>query len=140
MVWTEKPFVHEHVTSFLHVPLNMDAKMRHAMGLLEAAKAQPAQALILADDSSPWGSEVYVEATGPVPGAEMATISGTFLTQVFDGPFSRMGRWADEMRRHVAASGRRLRKLYFGYTTCPKCAKAYGHNYVVVFAQVDPAA
>jgi hypothetical protein len=29
-----------------------------------------------------------------------------------------------------------LKKLYFSYTTCPACAKAYGKNYVVLFAQV----
>ncbi len=27
-------------------------------------------------------------------------------------------------------------ELYFFYTTCPKCAKAYGKHYVVLFAQV----
>lgn len=25
----------------------------------------------------------------------------------------------------------------FHYTTCPKCAKLHGHNYVVAFAQVE---
>jgi len=33
-----------------------------------------------------------------------------------------------------------LDKLYFGYTTCPSCAKAYGKNYVVLFAKVDDRA
>lgn len=27
-------------------------------------------------------------------------------------------------------------ELYFHYTTCPKCAKKYGHNYVVLFTEV----
>ncbi|WP_455707283.1 hydrolase [Mesorhizobium sp. ORM8.1] len=27
--------------------------------------------------------------------------------------------------------------VYFFYTTCPKCAKAYGKNYVVGIATVD---
>lgn len=27
-------------------------------------------------------------------------------------------------------------KYYFHYTSCPKCAKIYGHNYVVAFAKV----
>lgn len=41
----------------------------------------------------------------------------------------------------MAGKGRTLEKLYFGYTTCPKCAKAYGKNYVVLFAKVgEPAA
>jgi len=28
------------------------------------------------------------------------------------------------------------RKLYFFYTTCPRCAQKYGKNYVVILAQV----
>jgi hypothetical protein len=44
------------------------------------------------------------------------------------------------MRDHVAARGRTLERLYFGYTTCPKCAKAYGKNYVVLFAKVSAPA
>ena len=27
-------------------------------------------------------------------------------------------------------------EVYFYYTTCPKCAKHYGHNYVVGFAEI----
>ena len=32
--------------------------------------------------------------------------------------------------------GKVAKQLLFYYTTCPKCAKAYGKNYVVLFAQV----
>ncbi|MHC1707784.1 MAG: hydrolase [Bacteroidales bacterium] len=28
------------------------------------------------------------------------------------------------------------KKTYFYYTTCPKCAKAYGKNYVVSLVEV----
>ena len=40
------------------------------------------------------------------------------------------------MKKYVAAKGKALRKLYFYYTTCPKCAAKYGKNYVVLLAQV----
>ena len=36
----------------------------------------------------------------------------------------------------VKARGKSLQKLYFFYTTCPKCAKKHGKNYVVLLAQV----
>jgi hypothetical protein len=29
-----------------------------------------------------------------------------------------------------------MEKLYFYYTMCPKCAKAYGQNYTVILAKV----
>ena len=69
----------------------------------------------------------------------MAKLSGTFLSKVYDGPFNEVRMWTEDMKRHVAAAGRTLEKLYFAYTTCPKCAKAYGHNYVVLLARVGDA-
>jgi hypothetical protein len=64
-------------------------------------------------------------------------VSGTFLTKVFEGPFRSAPRWVEQLRDYVATRGMKLEKLYFGYTTCPKCAKAYGKNYVVLFAKVQ---
>ncbi len=66
----------------------------------------------------------------------MQELSGTFLTRVFEGPFRNAGRWAKDMEAFVLEKGRKLKKLYFGYTTCPKCSEAYGKNYVVLFAKV----
>ena len=40
------------------------------------------------------------------------------------------------MAGYVKAKRRELKKMYFFYTTCPKCAKVYGKNYVVLFAKV----
>ena len=41
------------------------------------------------------------------------------------------------MTEYVQAKGKTMKKLYFSYTTCPKCAKVYGKNYVVLFGQID---
>jgi len=72
-----------------------------------------------------------------IPGVETVRLDGTFLTRVFEGPFRNAGRWIEEMNEHLAAQGRRPRKIYFFYATCPKCAKHFGRNQVVLFAQVD---
>lgn len=137
--WDNKLFLRDHVVSFLHIPLNMGRRMVKDVALIEAAGAEPAQRLMLADESSPWGSELYIDVTKPVPGAKMETISGTFLTKVFEGPYSQMGKWAEEMKSYVFAKDRELEKLYFAYVMCPACAKAYGANYVVGFAKVKEA-
>lgn len=135
--WDDKLFLKDHVVSFLHVPLNMGARITKDVALIEAAGAKSEQQLMLTDDASRWGSELYIDVTRPVPGAKMEHLSGTFLTRVFEGPYSQMGRWAEEMKAYVAAKGHSLQKLYFGYVMCPACAKAYGKNYVVGFAQVQ---
>ncbi len=66
----------------------------------------------------------------------MATISGTFLCKVFEGPYQNMRKWIQEMSAFVESKGKKPQKLYFYYTTCPKCAKKYGKNYVAILAQV----
>ena len=137
ITWVDKMFVKDHVTSFFHMPLNMGAKVVKNMKLIEKANAGSTQQLMLTDEKSLWGTDIYIDVSQTVPEAQMATISGTFLTKVFEGPYKNAGKWAGEMSDYVKSLGKELKKMYFSYTTCPKCAKAYGKNYVVLFAQID---
>lgn len=136
VVWKDKLFVKDHVTSFLHIPLNMGGKIVKNMGLIEKANAKAAHQLMLTDEKSIWGADIYIDVAKAVAGAQMATLSGTFLTKVFEGPYQNVGKWAQIIAEYVKSKGKRIEKLYFSYTTCPKCAKAYGKNYVVLFAKV----
>jgi len=92
--------------------------------------------LWLAYDPSPWKSEHFIYVTKEVPGAENVKISGTFVTMVFDGPYNSVPKWIKKLNEYLTGKGKRSKKTYFYFTTCPKCAKKYGHNYVVAFAQV----
>jgi len=46
-----------------------------------------------------------------------------------------MRKWIVEMKGFVQSKGKDIQKPYF-YTTCPKCAKKYGKNYVAILAQI----
>jgi hypothetical protein len=135
--WHDKVFVKDNVASFLHIPLNMGAKIVKNMNLIAKAEANSPYQLMLTDEKSMWGSDIYIDVAKDVPDAKMAKLSGTFLTKVFEGPYKDAGKWAKEMAEYVKGKGKEMKKLYFSYTTCPKCAKAYGKNYVVLFAQVN---
>jgi hypothetical protein len=137
IVWKDKMFVKDRVTSFLHIPLNFGQKIVKNMKLIDAAKAQSPYQLMLTDENSLWGADIFIDVAKKVPGAQMTTLSGTFLTKVFEGPFQNVGKWAKETEEYVKNKNKRLKKMYFSYTTCPKCAKAYGKNYVILFAQVN---
>lgn len=137
IVWKDKIFVKDHITSFLHIPLDIGKKITKNMELIERAGAKAPHQLMLTDEKSLWGADIYIDVSKEVPGAQMATLSGTFLTKVFEGPYQNVGQWAREMKEYVGNKGKNLKKLYFSYTTCPKCAKVYGKNYVVLFAQID---
>jgi hypothetical protein len=136
VVWKDKIFVIDHVMSFLHIPINMGAVITKNMALIEKAGAVSKVQLMLTDEKSLWGADVYIDVSKPVPGVKMTTLSGTFLTKVFEGPYQDAGKWVAQMLRYVRGKEKELQKLYFSYTTCPKCAQAYGKNYVVLFAKI----
>jgi hypothetical protein len=137
ITWKDKIFVKDHVTSFLHIPLNMGKKIVKNLKLIEKANAKAPHQLMLTDEKSLWGSDIFIDVVKDVLGAQMATLSGTFFTKVFEGPYQNVGKWAQEMNEYMESKNKKIKKLYFSYTTCPKCAKAYGKNYVVIFAQIN---
>ena len=42
----------------------------------------------------------------------------------------------NQMTNSVREAGYTLQQIYFYYATCPKCAKYFGKNQVVLLAQV----
>jgi hypothetical protein len=137
VTWEGKQFLKARVRSFFHIPLNFAAVMKRSMATIEAAGAAPDEMVILSDENSLWGADVYVAIGKDIPGAKTSTLSGTFLTKVFEGPFQNLRNWIQEMKSFVKDKGKAFHKLLFFYTTCPKCAKKYGKNYVVILAQVQ---
>ncbi|MCK4608403.1 MAG: hypothetical protein KAT71_02895 [Gammaproteobacteria bacterium] len=135
ITWDNKKFVQDQVKCFMHIPIDMAAKMKHNMELIKAADAKPEKFFMLTDDSDS-NMDIYIEVTKEVPEANNTIISGTFLTKVFEGPFLDHGKWVKEMQQYVIDQGKKLEKLYTFYTTCPKCAKERGKNWVVLFAKI----
>ena len=136
LIWKDRKFVKDRVRSFLHIPLNFGSVMVRNMQKIEAAGAKADEAIVLSDENSLWGSDVYIAVGKEVPGADNVTISGTFLSKVYEGPYQRVPKWIEETRSFVASRGKQIKRLFCYYTTCPKCAKKYGKNYVVILAQV----
>lgn len=136
VVLKDKLFFKEHVTSFLHIPLNFGGVMKRSMEKIASAGALAPEPLMLCDENSLFGSDVYIAVSKEVPNAKMERISGNFLSKVFEGHFKEMGSWVKQMHEYAAAKGKKIEKVYFFYTTCPACAKVYGKNYVVILARV----
>jgi hypothetical protein len=137
ITWQGKRFMQDRVTSLFHIPLNYGAVMTRMDAAIRAAGAKLDAPVMLTDENSLWGADVFVEVGKDVPDAAMVTISGTFMSRAFEGPYSQIGRWVKEMKAWLDSEGKSFSKLYFYYTTCPKCAKKYGKNYVVLLAQIE---
>ena len=136
LVWENRKFVKDRVTSLFHIPLNFGRVMVRNAEKIAAAEAASAEQLILSDETSLWGADVYIAVDKDVPGAEMARLSGRFLAKVFEGPYRNIRNWIRDVQSLLDAKSLELKKLYFFYTTCPRCAKVYGKNYVVILAQI----
>ena len=136
VVFEDRLFVKDHVISFFHIPLNFGRVMVRNLEKIQQAEAVAPEPLLLSDERSLWGADVYIAVSKEIPDAEMARISGTFLTKVFEGPYKDAGKWARAMTDYVGNKAREMEKMYFFYTTCPKCAKVYGKNYTVLLAKV----
>jgi hypothetical protein len=134
--WKDQPFLRDHIRAFLHMPLNFGSVLSRDHAKVQEAGAYPERPLWLTDEVSPWGSDVYLALDREIPGTTIARLSGRFLTKVFEGPYRDAGKWAAKMEQYVTAKGEALKKLYFFYATCPKCAKHFGKNQVVLFAEV----
>ncbi len=135
-VWQGKLFLKDRVRSIFHIPVNFGRVMVRNMEKIVAADALTPEPLTLSDENSLWGSDLYIHVSREIPDAQMTQVSGTFLTKVFEGPYKNAPIWAKQMAQYVADKGKDTKKLYFFYTTCPKCAKVYGKNYVVLVAQI----
>lgn len=132
----DKLFAKVSTRSLFHFPLNMGSVMKRVMAQIDAADAASNEYLTLSDEVSAWRADHYVAVTKEVPEIQMVRLSGTFLTKVFEGAYQDMPKWYDQLNQYAQAQGKSVSKTYFCYTMCPKCAKAYGKNYVVGFAQV----
>ncbi len=133
VTFDNKQFIRMYTHSFIYIPLNMSSVMTRLQKTAADANATmpPEQAMILSRELSPWRAEHLYAVSKPVEGADNTALSGTFLTRVFEGPFKDAGLWYKSMMNYAAGRGKTVIATYFFYTTCPKCAKQYGKNYVI---------
>ncbi|UWQ48069.1 hydrolase [Leisingera aquaemixtae] len=133
----KKPSVRAKTRSLLHIPLNMGTVFARVQKHIDDAGAQdPEGYLVLSRDLSQAEAEHFFAVTGRVPGEEMKEITGDFLTRVFEGPYRRARDWMHDMEVAAEADGKTAGRIFMFYTTCPKCARAYGKNYVIGVAEV----
>ena len=137
----DKLFVRATTRNVMHIPMNMGSVFKHTFESIEKAGAmEPDNFAVLSRDLSPWKGEHLFAVSKPVPNAEMVRLSGDYRTRVFSGPYRDQPKWMHQFEDELETQGLDADRMYAFYTTCPKCAKAYGENHVVMFAEVEPDA
>lgn len=132
-----KRFVRATTRSDNYIPIDMAPVFERTFNAILAAGAYDENdVIILSRDLSPSEAEHFFAVSKPVPGQEMVTLSGDYLTKVFEGPYEDAPKWAEQLNKTIADRHMTLTKDYYFYTTCPKCFEVYGKNYVVAVPQV----
>jgi hypothetical protein len=131
-------FIRLHTKSFMYMPINMSRIMKKLDQTAASANAKlpMEQTMILSRDLSPWKAEQLYSVSMPVEGTDNVTLSGDFYSQVYEGPYKEAGKWHKQLVQAVTEKGKQPNDIYFCYTTCPKCAKHYGKNYVIGLAKI----
>ncbi|MBN1855169.1 MAG: hypothetical protein JW829_20730 [Pirellulales bacterium] len=93
--------------------------------------------LCLSDHTSKWNMDVYLAVDREIPNVENVTLIGKIFCKVYEGPYKDTGKWCKDYESLAKTKELNIKKWFMWYTTCPKCAKKYGKNYVVIMAEVN---
>lgn len=93
--------------------------------------------LLLFTDPHAFRSDLYLSVTDVIPEAKNTTISGTFIAKVFDGPYKEVPKFFKKMDVYLGEQNKKAKNYYVHYAYCPKCAEEVGHNYMVLFAEIE---
>jgi hypothetical protein len=137
ITWEGKKFIKDRVRTLFYMPLNFGQAMKRLDKAVREADATMPDYLCLSDHTSQWNMDLYLAVDKEIPGAANTTFNGKYYSKVYEGSFQETGKWCKGFEADAKSKGMTVKKMYMWYTTCPKCAKKYGKNYVVVIGEVE---
>ncbi len=139
MEWENKRFVKTYVRTLFFIPLNFGGVMKMLVKKFKDAGEELPDILCLSEHVSKWKMNIYLPVNNEISGLEEETFSGSFYSRVYEGNFKDTKKWCFDFEEILKDKNLKITNLYFWYTTCPKCAKEYGKNYVVLIGKVEKA-
>jgi hypothetical protein len=135
--WDSKRFVKAKVCTLFYMPVNFGPVITKLNAKVDKSDAKIPDWLCLSDHTSKWNMDLYLAVDKEIADAENVVLSGKFYSKVYEGNFKDTGKWCKDFENAAAMKGLKIRKMYMWYTTCPKCAKVYGKNYVAIVAELE---
>jgi hypothetical protein len=134
--WNDRKFIKAKVFTLFYMPVNFGKVMKRLDENVRNAGAEIPDYLALSDHTSKWNMDIYLAVNKEISGANNITLSGKFYSKVYEGAFNDTGKWCKDFESIIKSKGHSIKKWYMWYTTCPKCAKKYGKNYVAIVAEI----
>lgn len=134
--WDNKKFIKDKVCTLFYMPLNFGKAMTRLDEKLRNTNTICPEYLCLSEHTSMWNMNLYLAVDKEVQGAQNIILSGKYYCKVYEGNFNETGKWTKDFNTTAKEKGYSIDKLFMWYTTCPKCAKKYGKNYVVIIGRI----
>ena len=105
--------------NFGRVMKKLDEKVRDAHATIP-------DGVCLSDHTSKWNMNVYLAVDKEIPGAENMTLSGTFLSKVYEGPFQDTGKWCKDFEQFASQQGYEdFKMVHVVYHVSEMCEKIW---------------
>lgn len=136
LIWKNKVFIKAKAPTFFYIPIGFGRVMTKLQEKVDKANVKILDNMCLSLHESKWSMNVYLAVNKKIKDEDNVLISGKFFCKVYEGPFEDTGKWMEDFEKVLKKNKMISKKFYMWYTTCPKCAKKYGHNYTVVIAEI----
>ena len=112
-VWKDKPFLKGSIPQLFHMPIpgflgpGIGRLWKQAQDLGIASATE--DFLLLMHDPSPWKSELFLSVAKEGPGT--VTLSGTFISKVYDGPYNDVPKYIRAVDDYLAMRAKSPRTI-----------------------------
>lgn len=139
--WKNKKFVKDSVFAFFTKPFGVDKKVAEMKTKIEEwrwiTRTRPENVLVLFNAANSFKWEIYISIDNYVDWMNYVELSWVYFSKVYDASFDTANKLMEDMEEYLKKKGKDAHNYYIHYAYCPDCAKHYGNNYTVLFAEIE---
>lgn len=139
--WNDKLFIKRSVKCFFYIPINYKMVFRQIVNKIRRKEENHNPRICLSEVCSKWKINLYVEAQEEVEKEENIRFSCKILTKAYVGScnnsYKEAKQWISDYRLFAQSKNFVVRKIFFWFPTCLKCAKIQKRRDVVIMGIVE---
>jgi hypothetical protein len=135
-IWDKRPFYQVHYRCFFNLPINLQTQVRQALTKLQNRDLLEETPMIFSVRENAWGGDLLISITKHVPDLETRSISGHFISFLFNGNYKQVPYWIRKVQEYGRRKYLDFSELYIWHVTCPRCIQKYGQAQTVIFAKM----
>ena len=111
--WKNKKFIKDKVFTIFYISINFGSVMGRLDEKVRKAGATIQDGLGISDHTSKWNMDIYLAVDKESPDAENITLSGKFLSKVYEGPFKDTGKWCKDFGDYAKSKKTKYKKMVY---------------------------